>query len=327
MENIRDLTLQAAPRILGFIDRDENSGTYGCCDRYFWHYKLSDIANARFQEACLLLALLYSNDFEGNIYYRSKSVLGWILAVIDFWLSRSHKDGSFAEVYPYERSFCATAFSAFAITESILTLLNGEGQEAKKAIEGYISQGSLLEKIEKSGRWILRNQAPDAANQLAAGAAGLWNIRALSANQQFGDASREIFNSLLRGVSQYGYFPEYGGFDIGYSSITNSILAWQSDKPGDNQELINAIKTVNSAIEKELDEFGNYDYSLTSRNTQFLFIYGALKTKSRILSRVLTGIARNKIITPLWLDDRYCLGMLIDYLKAYIEYSKWPKKP
>ena len=48
-------------RIIGFIDTDPASITFGCADRNFWHYKLNDCSNARYQEACLILAFAYSD--------------------------------------------------------------------------------------------------------------------------------------------------------------------------------------------------------------------------------------------------------------------------
>ena len=63
----KEIVLSQTPRILGLGDRNESSKTFGCFDRYYWHYKLLDISNARFQESTLLLALLYCNNFNKNI--------------------------------------------------------------------------------------------------------------------------------------------------------------------------------------------------------------------------------------------------------------------
>ena len=57
------------PRLLGLLDRNPLSCTYGCFDRQYWHYRTSDFACTRSQEAVLTLALLYNN--KATKYYQS----------------------------------------------------------------------------------------------------------------------------------------------------------------------------------------------------------------------------------------------------------------
>lgn len=61
--------LKTVPKVLSQIDRDKNSRTYGCCDRNYWHLKTRDFSSAILQQSGLSLALLYLNNFEGNLYY------------------------------------------------------------------------------------------------------------------------------------------------------------------------------------------------------------------------------------------------------------------
>jgi hypothetical protein len=312
MEKIREIILLTVPRILGFIDRDSKSNTYGCCDRYFWQYKLTDFSNARFQEACLLLTLLHENNFDGNIYYKNKKVLEWILAIIDFWLKKLNKDGSAIEVYPYERSFCATSFSTFTVSESLL-LLSVSDEPVRKRV---------TQNLEKTGLWISKNLNKEVSNQMAAAMMCLNNIYLMNNNLRYKNMADKIFDIMRLDFDKIGFFPEYGGFDIGYLSIITSLFGWYYDKTACNCDIIDIIKKVNFKLESQIDEFGNYDYSSTSRRTQFLYIYGFFKTESAVFEKVLNGIRANKIITPLWMDDRYCLAQATDYLKTYIEYTK-----
>jgi hypothetical protein len=115
----RRIALSQVPRILSLGDRDNSSKTFGCFDRYYWHYRLLDFPNARFQESALLFALLYRNSFEGNVFYNRQALYQWAMGAIEFWARIQRGDGSFDEVYPNEHSFVATAFSAYAITESM----------------------------------------------------------------------------------------------------------------------------------------------------------------------------------------------------------------
>lgn len=315
MEKIKETVLMITPRILGFVNRNRESETYGCADRYFWHYRIYDFSNARFQECCLLLTLLYLNDFEENIYFRKNKIFEWLLGIISFWCLRNRK-GFLEEVYPYERSFCATAFSFYAVTESLLLLLDCAGED-KVIVEKFIGDRKIIPKLEKTGQWLSRNINKDVSNQRAAVLLGLLNISLLTGNSLFRKTAKNIFSQMKLDFKQFGYLPEYGGFDIGYSSITNSCLAHYFDKTGD-QEALNIILKINKTMENSIDADGNYAGTPNSRNTQFLYVYGFVKGKSVVLDRILNGISSNSIITPLWLDDRYCIAMAVDYLYSYL---------
>ena len=61
--------IEGIQRVLGLQDRNPFSGTYGCFDREFWQYKtVKEFPSATYQSAMLSLAMVYLNDFEGNMY-------------------------------------------------------------------------------------------------------------------------------------------------------------------------------------------------------------------------------------------------------------------
>ncbi len=321
MEKLRDTILQSIPRALGQVDRNPGSSTYGCCDRYYWHYKLHDISNARFQEICLLLALVYENGFEGNAFYKNARVLDWMIAIMEFWASRLSKDGSAVEIYPFERSFCATSFSCFTVTETLNILLKSD-EEAIKKTKALINRAGLVEKLRRVGTWIRENPNRVVANQMAAAINSLVNIGQLSQESSFDSAADEFFALMRSDVEKYGYTLEYGGLDIGYQSITNSCFAWYMNKRGASEDIKETIEKLSGVLEQRIDELGNYDFSSTSRCTQFLYLYGFFVVKSSVLGKVLKGMDKNSVMTPLWLDDRYSAAMATDYSKVYIEFIK-----
>ena len=124
------------------------------------------------QDGCLLLVELYLNAFEGNRFCGQAVVLEWALSAIRFWADSLHRDGSGDEVYPFERSFCATAFSACAATEALLLI----GKDAP-------------EKMTATGKWLATRKTSDASNQLAAGALALYNIGLLRSDEDMIRAS------------------------------------------------------------------------------------------------------------------------------------------
>ncbi len=318
MDEFRKVVLLNTPRILGFIDRKSDSATYGCCERYFWHYKLHDFLNARFQEACLLLSLLYQNGFPGNQYCEQRSILDCILGIVDFWLQKRNNDGSCAELYPYERCFCATSFSAFAISESLLILLEGS---AKSTVSNWMNKSDCLSKLQKTGKWLLKNMSYEVTNQVAAALNALTNIFLLTGNISFDEASKEIIFQLREKYEKYGYFPEYGGFDLGYTTITTSCLAYYSEKIDCPDAVLTMLKSINQSLGGLIDRNGNYDYSKMSRNTTFAYPFGFYRTSSPVIGKIESGLADNQVLSPLWMDDRYCIALTIDYLKTFVSFQ------
>lgn len=305
-EVYKDVVLSQIPRILGFVDREPNSKTFGCFDRYYWHYKLIDFPNARFQEASLLLALLYKNDFAGNIYLGKRKILELAKASISFWHEIQNKEGSFNEVYPNERSFCATSFSTYAITESLLML--GEQQN--------------LDSVIKAGKWLLKNNNEVVSNQMAAAALALYNIYLLTEEVMFKKGAEEKIMSLIKNQSSEGFYPEYDGYDIGYLSLTLSCLCGYCLKANGDEKLTFSMRNGLKFIKDQINENGKFDYSKTSRKTQFLYPYAFVVLGSEISKNIYKGLKENRIINPQWLDDRYVIQLTTDYLQTYLEERK-----
>ena len=62
-------SLSQIPRILGNMDRNPFSPTYGCCHRDFWLDKTTDFPDAVRQFGIQALAIVYKHKFKGNNYY------------------------------------------------------------------------------------------------------------------------------------------------------------------------------------------------------------------------------------------------------------------
>ena len=298
----RTVSMNQVPRILGLGDREPNSKTFGCFDRYYWHYRLTDTANARFQESALLLSLLYRNSFEGNIFYNHQTACQWALGAIEFWAGIQRRDGSFDEVYPNEHSFVATAFSTYAITESMLIL------DAK----------CCLKNVAKAGNWLNRNENIRVANQMAGALLALHNIYLLTEDERFQQVANDKLSKLLELQTNEGFFPEYGGYDIGYLSICISYLAKYYQKSQD-QKVYECLNRAIKFVEGKLRDDGSYDYSKTSRGTQYLYPHGFMTMAPHVIEKHIAGLESNRIVNPGWMDDRFCIPMTIDYLQTYLE--------
>lgn len=322
MDEIRSIILSTAPRLVGLMDRTRQSRTYGCGDRYYWHYKLHDVANARFQEIGLFLALLYSFNFEGNVYFGKPNVREWVLASVKFWLKLVCREGHTSEVYPFERSYCATAFSSFAVSDSLRWLAQSD-QASQHMVESLTKDPEFRDKINKAGRWLIGHCSYEVTNQVAAAALALSNLAQFDKTGTFEGASDDFIDTIIKDFKKNGFYTEYGGFDVGYTSIINSLLVLYPRKA---KELRDIILESNDRIDRQTGNEGLYDPSATSRKTQFLYPYGFFATRSPVFEKILRGIRANAIITPLWMDDRYCAPLAIDYLRTYKAHCEGKEK-
>jgi hypothetical protein len=301
--------LETVARVLGLCDRQAGSPTYGCCDRNHWHYRITDFTNARMQEAGLLLAAAYAAPLPGNRFKGQKTLLDWVRAIWRFWLSRRNGDGSTPEVYPYERSNCATSFTAASFVETV-DLLGGAAQWSEELAEA-----------EKSFEWLGVHSSPDVANQVAASLLALTGYAHLTGTSSSQAAARRRCDEFIGSVEPDGSFPEYGGFDAGYQSITLSTLSRVQRLSGTGTALDDAIRRGEIRLNSAIDDMGRTDPGKNARRTQFLYPYGLAARKSPALRRIEAGLQADAVLRPTWMDDRYCIAMATDYLLTAWELS------
>jgi len=289
------------PRILGLGDREPASPTYGCFDRHYWHYALADFPDARFQEVALLLALLHRHALPGNALFDTEAALAWTRAAVRFWEDRRARDGSVAEAYPRERSFCATAFTFAAVTEVALLL-------AWDAPPGW----------QRTADWLTRADNVEVANQMAAAAAALAHWSVLSGEPRYAERAREKVERILARQRDDGAFSEYGGGDVGYQTITLGQLVRYRQHAKDDT-LTGALERAVAFVEARVDADGRHDASAGSRRTQFICPFGLLVLGSDAAVRHRRGLEAGHVLHPGWLDDRYVIPFATDFLAAALE--------
>jgi len=282
-------------RFMGFLDQDPASVTCGCFDRAYWHYRLHDVANARFQEAALYLVRLTQ-----AVPDLREVLTPYVRDAAGFWSRMRHGDGSVDEVYPWERSFCATAMSTQAITTAMLVLEDDFGID-----------------LRRTGRWLARNRRPDVANQLAAACSALYNISVLTGIGDFAAEAERTIDLIADKQLPDGCYLEYDGADIGYATVTLALLGLYASQSG-SEAARQSMRRCERFLGKRVRENGAYPYEDTSRRTQFLYPSGLRRLGSPVFRRIENGLKENGIINPLWMDDRYSIPLAVDYLLAHL---------
>lgn len=287
--------MEVAERILGLGDRRPGSATVGCYDRMYWRYQLIDYPSSWFQSATEYLALLW--DTPGSRFYQQKVLRRWFREACDFTCSNLNRDGSCVEVYPHERSFCATAFLLGHLCGALGI------SDDRECPEGLLKMGGFLSPC-LGGK---------VSNQLAAAALGLFRLSRLTGEAEYLQAGEQKLAVLYDNQTAEGYFHEYGGLDVGYLTITLSLLArLETEFPGavDGKRVRRAV----AVLDRLVRENGTFDYRATSRQTQFLYPFGLYFWESPVKDRLAMGLKKKVIVVPIWLDDRYVTELAIDYL-------------
>jgi len=257
-----DAIHKTLPRVFSMLDRERLSKTFGCADRVFWSWKFIDFPGARFQEIAYLLAelavnpaLLIAPQVEPSI------ILQWTKAAINFWKTRQHRDGSFDEAYPYERSLAATAFTCFYVGQAFLKV---------KKTYSTKEQMALIHVFSAAGKWLCRNDERHGllSNHLAAAAAALNTIAIITDDLHYTKRANYFIDRILEHQSEEGWYEEYGGADPGYQTHTTFYLAyvWTQTKE----------KKLLRSLEKSIQYFWNFVHTdgsvggeYGSRNTRF----------------------------------------------------------
>ena len=301
----QSIALSEIPRLLSLLDRNPYSKTYGSFSRNYWHYKtFTDFPSAPDQQGVLALACLYLTNISGNALYQNEETLKLIEAGINYWTKIQLPDGSFCEWYPNEHSHVATAFTSYAISESLLLLKN---KISKNTSENAIKY------LKKSGQWLINNIDTIVLNHTAGAVATLYNIYLLTNDDAFKKGAKKNLLVLEKLQNNEGWLPEYGSADPGYLGVSIDYLAkyWEKSKDSLAEKVI--TKALDFLIWFYQDNTGTTGGEYGSRNIKYILPHG-LKILSNnfpnaawLGSKLTDSLKENKAINPGTVDDRYFL--------------------
>ena len=258
---IRDLFAREAlgqiPKILTLQDRNAHSGTYGCFDRNFWHYKLIDFPSGMAQEFVWPLALAYAMPIAGNPYYLQSTIKEWVEAGIVYAARSAHSDGSCDDYFPFEKAAGAAAFALLACLESyaILDLHNPE----------------LLNFFTKRAEWLAgHHESGRLTNHQALIVLCLEKAGRLFSSERWDKLKAKRLKRVLEWQNEEGWFQEYEGCDLGYHTLTIGLLA-QLYELTPTAELKTALQKAIYFAGHFVHPDGSFGGEYTSRNTYNFF--------------------------------------------------------
>ncbi|MCM1386218.1 MAG: hypothetical protein NC231_02735 [Bacillus sp. (in: Bacteria)] len=308
-----EYVLKMAPRVLTQVDRDKHSKNYGDCDRNHWHLKIRDFSSAILQQTGLALALLYTVDFPENRFYQKDVVREWAISTVYYWKSIQLKDGSFNEYYPHEHGFPPTAFSLYAMCEVYKRL--------------DMQDENILQAFEKSAGYLSAHVEKKAYNQELASITALYSAYTVLQKDWILEGLNKKLERILALQSKEGWFPEYGGADIGCLSVSLDMLAeyyWMSHDEKVLEPLNKMTAFLKYFVHPDVSVGGEY----ASRNTIY-FLPNGLQVMSNLgnqdAAAMLQFLYRNCEKDFYFLDaadDRYFSHYLLHSFLRAIEKAK-----
>lgn len=295
-DQLADAAVMLVPRLLTQACRDPNSPCYGSFDRDWWHYKIRDFPSIILQQggytAWLAAGLPVFSGWKNEL-------TALAAAACRFWNRRATLRGAFEEYYPREEGYPPLAFSALAA--------------AKLAAAGVVQPAEIEVGARVAARQLLSRLESEAANQQVAGLAALAWLRRVFPALVPDTAFAQVSSRTLALQTGEGWFPEYGGPDLGYLSVTLDCL-WDLFDATGNPAYRESAAAGMACIARYVDVIGGSIGMHNARNTDYILPYGIARfatgsgtereTASRLLS-ALYATASSPAHFLHSLDDRY----------------------
>jgi hypothetical protein len=296
-QSLERLAERWGPRLLSQACRDPYSPSFGCFDRDWWHYHIRDFPSIILQQGAYTAWELRRLSFYAGEHGALRKLAA---AGVMFWHARALRYHAFEEYYPWENGYPPLAFSTLAV--------------AKLIAEGLVDRSSVTAGARVATRQLISRFEHEAANQQVAGLAALaWLKKALPELEISNKAVTDLRDRTLALQSEEGWFPEYGGPDLGYLSVTLDCLWDLFDATGDETYLKSAAKAVHF-IDLAVGDTGRSWGMHNARNTDYIVPYGIARCWSELpdakipSSRLLVGLFGDVNDPSHYLhaiDDRY----------------------
>lgn len=249
-------------RNLSWLDRDEDSPTFGSFDRNFWHYKITDFNSDILQQGIYTLVGLYKKEIPNN--YKKNKLKKLIVGSVSFIFKNFENQKFFNEYYPNENGYPPIAFLSSMLGDVFFDF--PELLENEKFKTNYIKMNIYLSKLSEL----------QASNQYSIGVNGLYKFLRFFPEYKKKTQIKFHKKKLLSLQDKEGWFNEYGGFDLGYLSITLESVVNIYEITNDQDFLIATNLIIKFYLEL-IDKDGNFPNTLNSRNTEYVLPYGFIK--------------------------------------------------
>jgi len=304
---------------MSLYNLDPCSVTYGYGDRLYWGWKIADFANGTMQGGVHALAIALRLGLMEDEAFNLKLIDAVIRAI-----SRIQApNGSMAEAYPGENSFCVTALVAFDVLSAI------------RLLDHRLEQPQRLEYLEILRPLIRFLSAHDEghaviSNHLATAAAAitLWREQSGEVTQR----NSELLERVYSFQSEEGWFREYEGADPGYQTLCTYYLfhIWSITQ---DEDLLVRLNQSAEFLKYFVHPDGTIGGLYGSRNTEVYYPGGVVGLAScsdkfaAVANNLEQGIHNGNHILPQAIDIGNFIPLINTYAVAAMHYEDSSKSP
>ncbi len=291
-------------RLVGSLDRTPGSPFEGSMSREVWQYRFGGAFHSATRQ-CFLYTMARLYEEPVSPYRGNPELFDRLRSVLVFTGTLQNRDGSFSEWYKGQSSYCASAYLAAYLSETMLRLSRSlDGTPGEMAVRVLATAANRL----------IRPDPGIPANQLAAAALALRNCSILFGGS-WDRGAHAVRDRLLASQATGGWFSEYGGPDLGYQTLTLDFLTRCLERGmGEVQDPI--LRGI-AFLHRHVLPDGTAPPGLSWRGTGFLMPYAlewwAQHSKAAAdLSRCLHGaLEENRVPSPATVDDRYAAHLFL----------------
>jgi len=306
--------LRQIPRLLGCLDREPNSVSFGCFDRSHWAWKFHDFPLTMLQINVYPLALLWRVPFPGNPYYQNAQVFGWIVGALASTCRRQRRNGAYDSVGPFTQDHGVTLAMVFGLAETLRLIESEVSSPLREHIIRAIRLGCEFALHSREDYAVITNhQALFAAAYL--GAADL-----LGEDRWRGEANR-VLDRIFASQSSEGWYREYGGPDPGYESLGIFYLALCWRRTG-SERLLESLQRSIAFYAHFIHPDGSVGGVYGSRHTALYFpagfemLSGPVPLAGSIARFMRQRLVHGNVLTPDGSDMENIAPLLYAYLEA-----------
>lgn len=302
-------------RLIGFLDKNPISPTFGCFDKNFWHHRFTDFPSSAKQQGVLCLAYFYKWNNEENPYYHSEHILTLIEGALKFTMSIQKGDGSYDEWYPNERGWAGpTGYVSYSLAKTYELIEDLDSGLRKSLRKSLLKSASFL-----AFGW----EAHVLSNHIAMALLPIFLISQLFESTRLKVQYKTLLDKFLYFFNKdEGWGVEYDGPDFGYQSATISFLARlhkYNENPQIEKVCENSLRFVSYALYPDL----TFSRKLGSRQCEVLFHLGLeywaekgnlLASRMVLWSR--SSLDLNKQLVPKDHEDHYFIYRMVEFVET-----------
>lgn len=310
------LALPAAVRLMGAMDREPDSVTYGSLDREHWAWKFRDFPRAMVQNGLYPIAVLWSTPFDDNPYYQNPRVLQWLSAGLRFMLDGQHGNGAVDAFAPNDQDPGATLFAVHNMSEALRLVAEGlPGDLRQTALEGMRRACEFSLDREETHGFV--------SNHWALAALAYHTAGELLGDDRYRRRSETLLARILQNQSGDGWYLEYEGPDPGYESLGIFHLAMLWRRTGSSPLLDSLSRSVEfyaNCVHPDGSVGGLYG----SRNTSLYFPAGfeilgcRIPLAASVASFLRERLVLGNVVTVAAADTENLSPLLAAYLEAAV---------